>query len=131
MLAVSALGGCASVRDVGLRVSVAGGAPAAGAEVRAIRLRSGPVPLPLSGATLKELLSEGKTAQGGLADADGRTRLGLTEGAPHLIEARAWPMAASAGREAAWCVYVLEADGVSLRRSEGGGEQDLRLEVTR
>lgn len=131
LLLSASLAACAPLREATFRVEDGAGRPARGALVRAVTLRSGPVPLPLNGATLAELLAEDKTTQTGFADAKGRVELTLVEGFPHLIEARARHGADLLGGEAPWAVYSLDAAGAALTPMDSGGDGRLTVIVGR
>lgn len=78
-------------------------------------MRSGPVPLPLRGDAIAELLSDGKTVDGAITDAQGRATLRLTSGFNHLVEVGAAPLdPRTPDAEPARAAFVLDPDGRSV-----------------
>ncbi len=124
LVASLAVASCAPApRDVTLVATDArSGEPVAHAHVRAVPMRAGMVPLPISEETLEELLSESKVDEQGFTDGRGRIRLRLMEGRPHFISAHASPLAAldegEGGDEAGLTWWELSPDMAALAPSD-------------
>lgn len=127
LAAIAALGlaaaGCGSTREVTFRVTSGPGVhdePLAAAHVRVVALDRGPVPLPLNDETLREILA-GEPATGAATGRDGRARLELPAGVPHLVEVMPPPFGwkgadseAARGTVPTRGVWILNADGATL-----------------
>lgn len=110
--------GCAGpTRGVTLQVSAAG-KPLAGAQVRAIAIDAGLVPVPLN----PENFEEYTTAYPALAVTDERgiVRITLHKNSPHAVEVIA-PALGELGGRGPW-MWTLGLDGATLARSEAGAE---------
>lgn len=120
-------GACsAPVRTVALRVVDSDGNPIPGAHVRAIALRTSPVPLPVSGESLEQFTH----AREAMAASDNRgvIRLTLHDKSPHLIEVFAPPIGPNeSDASAAW---RLDAQGRNLTpaRRLGPSPPQIQLE---
>ncbi len=126
MLTLAAtLGGCASMREVTLDVRD-GDDAARGALVRAIPLNEGFVPLPLNDDTIAEILLLEKKSQQAVVSEGGVARLRLRAGVPHVVEVEParWREGGVEREQERW---LLDADGRTIERADGGGQYEVRV----
>lgn len=100
--ALSFVNGCRSAETVSVRLLESDrGEPIAGARVRAVSLDAGELPLPISRATLDELLIDA-SPRSAFTDAAGEVELKVLPGRPLLVLASPPPFGGYAASEAGW-----------------------------
>ena len=119
-LSLAALAGCAApTRPVTIAVEDAG-APVAGALVTAAPLEMSDVPLPLDSENLANLLAAENERRGGVTDADGRLRLTLLDGRPHLVMIASPPLGGGAWRWEGVLDVGADPGGLTPSRADEG-----------
>lgn len=129
-LGLGALGGCAEpYRAVTLEVSEESGVMG-GAQVRAVPLGTGTVPLPVSARALEEYSYAVEWS--GVTDARGRVEMRVYQSGAHCVEVLPGALGPLGGR-GPWA-WVLSADGRTLTRVKDVGEagsDEVRVRVVR